>query len=143
MKFSRVSALVYPIYKKPLYWGLYRIRASTHLRALCANIAKAHLQDIVCVCARALACVRVRVRLRACMHVRICACVCERERLRTFASSLHENRNRSPEDTVCVRVCDIYLVCVCIYIPRIISWNFALSNSPVWVRCLPEILKRQ
>ena len=31
----------------------------------------------------------------------------------------------------------------CTYIPRIISWNFALSNSPVLVRCLPENLKRQ
>ena len=114
------------------YRGLYRIRASTHLRALCANIATAHLQDIVCVCERERERERARARARAivCDCVRLCAsgyvCLC----------------------VVCVFVCISLCVYIfgmreCTYIPRIISWNFALSNSPVLVRCLPEILKHQ
>ena len=110
-----------------------------------------------------LTCKMLCVFVCVCACVRMCACmcasvhVCVREREAQDICELSARNNRLPKDIVCVWVCVFVcayvaryyiFVCtfgmhVCIYIPRIISWNFALSNSPVLVRCLPEILKRQ
>ena len=104
------------------YRGLYRIRASTHLRALCANIATAHLQDIVCVCVRE----RERERERARARVRLCAIVCD-----------------------CVRVgmcvCVYIFVCVYLWYARVYIYttHHLLELRPIKLAGLGEVLARK
>jgi hypothetical protein len=127
------------------YRGLYRIRASTHLRALCANIATAHLQDVVCVC------VCVCVRAHVCVHVCICACVCERERgsghLRALCTKQQITQRYCVRVGMCVCVCvcsKILYLCVyiwyaCVYI---YTTHHLLELRPIKLAGLGEVLAR-
>jgi hypothetical protein len=99
----------------------------------------------------------------SCIIVCVRACgsviesVCQRESKRASERALCEKMATAHLKIVCLCVCVCVCVCVsskisyicaytyvvCVCIPRIISWNSSLSNSAVFVRCLPASLKRQ